>query len=76
VRGEFEISVKAAAHTLESHPAASSVLTATVGFFVGPSGSTSDKAGKPEQLAKSLRGIYTTIYKIYVDENSTRDNRS
>jgi len=67
-RGEVEGLSEAAAHTLELTLAGVAVLTATVGFFIA-FWLYLKQPGKPEQLAKSLRGIYTTLYnKYYVDE--------
>ena len=67
-RGEVEGLSEAAAHTLELTLAGVAVLTATVGFLVA-FWLYLRQPGKPEQLAKSLRGIYTTLYnKYYVDE--------
>ncbi|HMH80828.1 MAG TPA: NADH-quinone oxidoreductase subunit L, partial [Candidatus Acidoferrum sp.] len=67
-RGEVEGLSEAAAHTLELALAGVAVLTATVGFFVA-FWLYLRQPGTPEQLAKSLRGIYTTLYnKYYVDE--------
>jgi NADH-quinone oxidoreductase subunit L len=59
---------EAAAHSLELILAGVAVLTATVGFFVA-FWLYLKQPGKPEQVAKSLKGIYTTLYnKYYVDE--------
>jgi NADH-quinone oxidoreductase subunit L len=59
---------EAAAHSLEWTLAIVAVATATVGFFVA-FWLYLKQPGKPEQLAKSLKGIYTTLYnKYYVDE--------
>jgi len=59
---------EAAAHSLELTLAGVAVLTATVGFFIA-FWLYLKQPGKPEQLAKSLKGIYTTLYnKYYVDE--------
>ncbi len=67
-RGEVGGLSEAAAHTLELTLAGVAVLTATVGFLVA-FWLYLRQPGKPEQLAKSLRGIYTTLYnKYYVDE--------
>jgi NADH-quinone oxidoreductase subunit L len=67
-RGEAGGLSEAAAHTLELTLAGVAVLTATVGFLVA-FWLYLRQPGKPEQLAKSLRGIYTTLYnKYYVDE--------
>jgi NADH-quinone oxidoreductase subunit L len=67
-RGEVEGLSEAAAHTLELTLAGVAVLTATVGFFIA-FWLYLRQPGKPEQLAKSLKGIYTTLYnKYYVDE--------
>jgi NADH-quinone oxidoreductase subunit L len=67
-RGEVEGLSEAAAHALELTLAGVAVLTATVGFFVA-FWLYLRQPGKPEQLAKSLKGIYTTLYnKYYVDE--------
>ena len=67
-RGEVEGLSEAAAHTLELALAGVAVLTATVGFSIA-FWLYLRQPGKPEQLAKSLRGIYTTLYnKYYVDE--------
>jgi len=59
---------EAATHSLELTLAGVAVLTATVGFFIA-FWLYLKQPGKPEQLAKSLKGIYTTLYnKYYVDE--------
>ena len=59
---------EAAAHSLELTLAIVAVATATVGFFIA-FWLYLKQPGKPEQLAKSLKGIYTTLYnKYYVDE--------
>ena len=59
---------EAAAHSLELTLAGVAVLTATVGFFIA-FWLYLKQPGKPEQLAKSLKGVYTTLYnKYYVDE--------
>jgi len=59
---------EAAAHSLELTLAGVAVLTATAGFLIA-FWLYLKQPGKPEQLAKSLKGIYTTVYnKYYVDE--------
>ncbi len=59
---------EAAAHSLELTLAGVAVLTATAGFLIA-FWLYLKQPGKPEQLAKSLKGIYTTLYnKYYVDE--------
>jgi NADH-quinone oxidoreductase subunit L len=59
---------EAAAHGLEWTLAIVAVATATTGFFLA-FWLYLKQPGKPEQLAKSLKGIYTTLYnKYYVDE--------
>ena len=59
---------EAAAHSLEWWLAGVAVVTATAGFFVAL-WLYLKQPGKPEQLAKSLKGAYTTLYnKYYVDE--------
>jgi NADH-quinone oxidoreductase subunit L len=57
-----------AAHSLELPLAGVAVLTALIGFGVA-FWLYIRQPGKPEQLAKSLKGMYTTLYnKYYVDE--------
>jgi NADH-quinone oxidoreductase subunit L len=59
---------EAAAHNLEWGLAGVAVVTATIGFFVAL-WLYLKQPGKPEQLAKSLKGAYSTLYnKYYVDE--------
>ncbi len=59
---------EAAAHQLELILAGVAVAAALVGFFTA-FWLYLRQPGKPEQFAKSLRGIYTTLYnKYYVDE--------
>ena len=59
---------EAAAHSLEWTLAIVAVVTATAGFLAA-FWLYLRQPGKPEQLAKSLKGIYTTLYnKYYVDE--------
>jgi NADH-quinone oxidoreductase subunit L len=59
---------EATAHSLEWTLAIVAVATATIGFFIA-FWLYLKQPGKPEQLAKSLKGIYTTLYnKYYVDE--------
>jgi NADH-quinone oxidoreductase subunit L len=67
-RGEADGLSEAAAHSLEITLAIVAVATATVGFFTA-FWLYLRQPGKPEQLAKSLNGAYTTLYnKYYVDE--------
>jgi NADH-quinone oxidoreductase subunit L len=59
---------EAAAHSLELPLAGVAVLTALIGFSVA-FWLYIRQPGKPEQLANSLKGVYTTLYnKYYVDE--------
>ncbi len=59
---------EAAAHTLELALAGVAVLTATAGFLIAL-WLYLRQPGKPEQIAKSMRGVYNTLYnKYYVDE--------
>jgi NADH-quinone oxidoreductase subunit L len=61
-------SVEATAHSLEMPLAIVAVLTALLGFAVA-FWLYLKQPGKPEQLAKSMRGIYNTLLnKYYVDE--------
>jgi NADH-quinone oxidoreductase subunit L len=67
-RGEVQGLSEAAAHSLEITLAIVAVATATVGFFVA-FWLYLKQPGKPAELAKSLKGGYTTLYnKYYVDE--------
>ena len=67
-RGEIEGLNEAAAHSLEVTLAIVAVATATVGFFIA-FWLYLKQPGKPAELAKSLKGAYTTLYnKYYVDE--------
>jgi NADH-quinone oxidoreductase subunit L len=67
-RGEVEGLSEAAAHSLEVTLAIVAVATATVGFFIA-FWLYLKQPGKPAELAKSLKGAYTTLYnKYYVDE--------
>jgi|HubBroStandDraft_6_1064221.scaffolds.fasta_scaffold32448_2 NADH-quinone oxidoreductase subunit L len=66
-RGE-SAAAEAAAHSLELPLAGVAVLTALIGFSVA-FWLYIRQPGKPEQLANSLKGAYTTLYnKYYVDE--------
>ncbi len=59
---------EAQAHALELWLAGVAVASAAIGWVVA-SWLYLKQPGKPEQLAKSLSGIYTTLYnKYYVDE--------
>jgi len=59
---------EATAHTLELWLAAVAVVSALVGFGVA-FWLYLKQPGKPGQIAKSLRGVYSTLYnKYYVDE--------
>ena len=59
---------EATAHALEIPLAIVAVVTALIGFFVA-FWLYLKQPGKPEQLAKSMRGAYTTLLnKYYVDE--------
>jgi NADH-quinone oxidoreductase subunit L len=59
---------EAAAHALEIPLAIVAVVTALLGFFIA-FWLYLKQPGKPEQLAKSMRGIYNTLlHKYYVDE--------
>jgi len=59
---------EAAAHQLELILAGVAVAAALIGFFTA-FWLYLRQSGKPEQIAKSLKGIYTTLYnKYYVDE--------
>ena len=59
---------EATAHALEIPLAIVAVVTALIGFFVA-FWLYIKEPGKPEQLAKSMRGAYTTLlHKYYVDE--------
>jgi NADH-quinone oxidoreductase subunit L len=67
-RGGESVATEAAAHSLELPLAGVAVLTALIGFSVA-FWLYIRQPGKPEQLAKSLKGVYTTLYnKYYVDE--------
>jgi len=59
---------EATAHALETPLAVVAVVTALLGFIVA-FWLYIKQPGKPEQLAKSMRGVYTTLLnKYYVDE--------
>jgi NADH-quinone oxidoreductase subunit L len=59
---------EAAAHALETPLAIVAVVTALLGFAIA-FWLYLKQAGKPEQLAKSMRGVYNTLlHKYYVDE--------
>jgi NADH-quinone oxidoreductase subunit L len=59
---------ESAAHALETPLAGVAVFTALVGFLVA-SWLYLKQPGKPEALAKSMKGVYTTLLnKFYVDE--------
>jgi NADH-quinone oxidoreductase subunit L len=59
---------EAAAHSLELTLAAVAVITALAGFLVA-FWFYLRQPGKPEQLAKSMKGVYATLLnKYYVDE--------
>lgn len=59
---------EATAHSLELWLAAVAVVSALVGFGVA-FWLYLKQPGKPGQIAKSLRGVYSTLYnKYYVDE--------
>jgi len=59
---------EAAAHSLELTLAGVAIVAATIGLFTA-FWLYLRQPGKPEQLAKSLKGAYTTLYnKYYVDE--------
>jgi NADH-quinone oxidoreductase subunit L len=65
--GEHGMS-EAAAHSLELTLAGVAVATASVGFLAA-FWLYLKRPDKPEQLARSLRGAYTTLYnKYYIDE--------
>jgi NADH-quinone oxidoreductase subunit L len=67
-RGGESVAAEAAAHYLELPLAGVAVLTALIGFSVA-FWLYIRQPGKPEQLAKSFKGVYTTLYnKYYVDE--------
>jgi NADH-quinone oxidoreductase subunit L len=66
--GAESAATEAAAHSLELPLAGVAVLTALIGFGVA-FWLYIRQPGKPDQLAKSLKGVYTTLYnKYYVDE--------
>src|SRR5882724_3965878 len=59
---------EAAAHSLELTLAVVAVIAATIGLLTA-FWLYLRQPGKPEQIAKSLKGVYTTLYnKYYVDE--------
>jgi NADH-quinone oxidoreductase subunit L len=59
---------EAAAHALETPLAIVAVITALLGFTIA-FWLYLKQPGKPEQLAKSMRGLYNTLlHKYYVDE--------
>ena len=59
---------EATAHALETPLAIVAVVTALLGFAIA-FWLYLKQPGKPEQLAKSMRGVYTTLlHKYYVDE--------
>jgi NADH-quinone oxidoreductase subunit L len=59
---------EATAHALETPLAIVAVITALLGFAIA-FWLYLRQPGKPEQLAKSMRGLYTTLlHKYYVDE--------
>jgi NADH-quinone oxidoreductase subunit L len=67
-RGGESAATEAAARSLELPLAGVAVLTALIGFSVA-FWLYIRQPGKPEQLANSLKGVYTTLYnKYYVDE--------
>ena len=67
-RETLEGASEAAAHSLELTLAGAAVATAVIGFFVA-FWFYIRQPGKPESLAKSMRGAYTTLLnKYYVDE--------
>jgi NADH-quinone oxidoreductase subunit L len=66
--GGESAATEAAAHSLELPLAGVAVFTALIGFSVA-FWLYIRQPGKPEQLAKSLKGVYATLYnKYYVDE--------
>jgi NADH-quinone oxidoreductase subunit L len=68
VFGGESAAAQAAAHSLELPLAGVAVFTALIGFLVAL-WLYIRQPGKPEQIAKSLKGVYTTLYnKYYVDE--------
>src|SRR6202022_3029045 len=59
---------EATAHALETPLAVVAVITALLGFAIA-FWLYLEQPGKPEQLAKSMRGLYNTLLnKYYVDE--------
>jgi len=66
---------EATAHALETPLAVVAVITALLGFAIA-FWLYLKQPGKPEQLAKSMRGAYNTLLnKYYVDENLRRLHR-